>query len=127
MDIIGASLDLLYQDAKSRYGYRDGNVLALCYVRSLVRRMEMRAEARDEVRIALALRRPPVFGFISNEEKRSLTSVLPLPSKPASHHLSGQHQTVHTMRGEVKSFGTQAACHGRSHFQKVRQFPMVET
>jgi hypothetical protein len=111
-DII-SSFEILYRDAKASVSTVDTKSqrqqLALSYLRSLVRRIDARllaAEtARDEVRVALALRHPPVFGFVTSEEV--ITGSKMDPVIIASVKLSGDRQTVHMLRGEIKSFGTQ--------------------
>ncbi len=117
------TLQLLREDAKSR----DMHDLVLALGASLIRRMEMREEARDEIKIALALRRPPVFGFVDwCESNVPLTAHLDEANSSLTRNLShavvglnGKCQSTHMLRGEITSFGTQAVCHGRSHFQKV--------
>ncbi len=107
------TLQLLREDAKSR----DMHDLVLALGASLIRRMEM----------ALALRRPPVFGFVDwCESNVPLTAHLDEANSSLTRNLShavvglnGKCQSTHMLRGEITSFGTQAVCHGRSHFQKV--------
>jgi hypothetical protein len=131
-DII-SSFEILYRDAKASVDSVDTKSqrqqLALSYLRSLVRRIDARlldAETeRDEIRVALCGRARPVFGFIPSGK-----AIVASPDKTpsiATVKLSGKHQTVHMLRGEIKSFGTQAVCHGRWHSQKVREISIVRS
>jgi hypothetical protein len=74
-DPVIESLETLRLDAKA-----NGQLLlSLCYARSEFRRRDVHVMAleamRDEVAIALALRRPPVFGFIKVCEAQNIKRV----------------------------------------------------
>jgi hypothetical protein len=93
-DPIIRSLELLRRDAKA-----NGQLLlSLCYARSECRRRDVRVmaleEIRDEVMIALAMRRPPVFGFIAPEKVCEVQSI-----KPASTELQGSLNDVVALIG----------------------------
>jgi hypothetical protein len=81
-DIVG-SLEILYLDAKASVESVETKSqrqqLALVYQRSLVRRMDARVmaleEMRDEVSIALCGRAAHIFGFIAPEKVCEVRSV----------------------------------------------------
>ena len=133
------SLETLCADAKIRMVTAQGQSLVLAYMRALLRRRDTRVmileEIRDENAIALALRRPPIFGFVSNdwcEAKSALTlnlneanSELAQNLSHAVVRLSGEHKSTYTLHGEL-GFGAQAACHVVCVSQKVGDIPMVD-
>jgi len=84
----------------SRMTTAEQGQLALIYGNSLLRRMAeqlmRRQDEQDEIRVALCMRPPPIFAFSGSEDTVSkVVTVTPV------RHLSGEHQSIRTLRGEA--------------------------
>jgi hypothetical protein len=82
----------------SRMTTAEQGQLALIYGNSLLRRMAeqlmRRQDEQDEIRVALCMRPPPIFAFSGSDVSKVVT-VTPV------RHLSGEHQSIRTLRGEA--------------------------
>jgi hypothetical protein len=110
-DVVIKSLTLLRDDAKARgVTTAQQQHLIIAYGRSLVRRLEDQAERRDEVRIALCMRAPPIFGFLVDDEKVcEVQGAVPVVDH-GKHavKVSGSIAGRVALSGEMKRFGVSA-------------------
>jgi len=142
-DAIIDALQILYDDAalhvtdaETSVMLRERVQLVLAYGVALIKRRKQRIdevliqrEAREnEIAIALALRSPVRFWWCESNTS-PVTHLDESNGKLTSHLsytvvLSGEHQTVQTLRGEI-SFGAQAIFADRSRSKKSELIPMV--
>jgi hypothetical protein len=93
-DPVITSLEMLYENAKLNVTTKQRQELVLMYGRSLIKRLEIENDRAEEIKIALALRSPPVFGFIASE------ACVVVESK-AVVRLNGSCENIHALCGGV--------------------------